>query len=59
MGLDLDKYRVDKISESGLGILAIGDVEELEPLKISVVPQPRNIPTNSKFDSIQIENQVN
>jgi hypothetical protein len=35
-GSVLDRCRVNTISESGLGILAQGDVAELPPLKISV-----------------------
>jgi hypothetical protein len=39
-GSVLDRCRVNTISEAGLGILAMGDVAELPPLKISVVPHP-------------------
>jgi hypothetical protein len=39
----LDRCRVNTISEAGLGILAMGDVAELPPLKISVVPHPVSV----------------
>lgn len=39
-GSVLDRCRVNSISESGLGILAMGDVAEPSPLKIAVVPHP-------------------
>ena len=38
-GSDLDRYVVDKIAASGLGILAQGDVAEPDPLRVSVVPR--------------------
>jgi|ERR1039458_6417902 hypothetical protein len=38
-GSDLDRYVVNKIAASGLGILAQGDVAEPSPLKISVMPR--------------------
>jgi hypothetical protein len=38
-GSYLDMYRVDKISEAGFGILAIGEVAESPPLRIAVEPR--------------------
>jgi len=42
-GPDLDRYRVNRILEAGLGMLAQGDVAEAEPLKISVVPHQESV----------------
>ena len=34
---------MDTISEAGLGILALGDVAEPDPLRVSVVPQHKSV----------------
>ena len=43
----LDKYAISKISESGLGILAAGDVAEPSPLPVAL--HPRQEATRSKL----------